>query len=32
MGEGITLLIGEDVHLLRRTFLMGKMSKFLYAG
>ena len=28
-GKGITLLIGEDVNLLRGTFLVGETSKFL---
>ena len=32
MGKGITFLIAEDVNLLRRTFLVGKMSKFLAVG
>ena len=32
MGEGITLLIGEDVNWLREIFLVGEMSKILAVG
>ena len=30
--EGMTLLIAEDVNLLRRIFLAGKLSKSLAVG
>ena len=29
LGEGMTLLIGEDVNLLKGIFLVGKMRKFM---
>ena len=29
LGEGMTLLIGEDVNLLKGVFLVGKMRKFM---
>ena len=29
MGEGMKLLIGENVNILRGTFVVGQMSKFL---
>ena len=32
MGEGMTLLIEEDVNLLRGIYLVGEMSKFLAVG
>ena len=32
MGEGITLLIAEDVNVLRGIFLMREMSKLWPAG
>ena len=31
-GEGITLLIAENVNLFRRIFLVGKMNNFLAVG
>ena len=31
-GEGMPLLIVEDVNLLRRIFLVGKISKILTVG
>ena len=31
-GKGMALLIGEDVNLLSRIFLVGKMSKCLVFG